>query len=267
MNTRHVWLLAKQGFTRSALSVNGLLFLTIYSIVWFLVFKGLADGYGEQIARLEVGVYFNWILDGDIFEPLFLERSPNLSYFFVLLLWLTPFFVIWCAGDQTASDTANRYLRFLMPRCGRFEIFFGRFLGAYLFAVLVQSVVVCVAVIIVSVGESALSWPYVVKIFLLLAIYTFAYCALMAMLSAVIASIGVAILAAMTLHIAVMILSGLVGKQVAWAKFFDYILPSNFNNEFLIAEGGQLVLSAGAVMAYALAYLAIGWLYFKSKDV
>ena len=75
---------------------------------------------------------------GGIIGALFGERVSRLtnnwatlevSLYWLVALYVLPVFAVLIAADQMASDRTRGTLRYLLLRCGRFTLFFSRFVG------------------------------------------------------------------------------------------------------------------------------------------
>jgi len=141
MNLQHLGVLARYEINRSLVSTRGVLFLAIYAIVWFWFLWKLSEGWADNLTDPDTLKIVSWLLDPELAGILFVEHSPSLSVFFMFFMAAIPVFTMWGAGDQTATDIGTRHLRFLIHRCGRAEIYVGRFLGALCFMAVVHLLV------------------------------------------------------------------------------------------------------------------------------
>jgi len=270
MNLQHVRVLTQHALHRSLRSASGILFLVLYGIIWFMIFRGMAGGYANELANPEANAIASWLTSPELARSLFVNHPPTLGFFFLVALFVTPGFVMWGAGDQTASDIGNRYLRFLIPRCGRYEIYLGRFLGAVIFTVLVQILIVVVAVVIaiftdnVATGEIL---SYAVRILLALLFYTLPYVALMAALAALTGSVAIAILTATASYAVIATITGLISMRWPWVELIGWLMPSALKNALLIGDSGSFIMALCLLLVYTAVYLVCGWYIFRQRDI
>lgn len=128
----HIWLIARQEVIKGFFNVRGLIALVAYCLVWGLILyypirgaaKFLADPHTRSMLSDFLGVVSpKYLLNWDVAE---------LALFWVISLYWFPLFAILSSADQFASDKSRKTFRFLVQRCGRETLFFGRVLGQVL---------------------------------------------------------------------------------------------------------------------------------------
>jgi hypothetical protein len=113
---------------------------------------------------------------------------------------LTPLFAILASCDQTATDLGTRHIRFLIPRVGRAEIFIARLVGAAIVMSVAQLLAGVAATIVALVvhggGETSTATivGYGAQVTGFLIVYSLPIVALMSLVSAAMASVGLALL-------------------------------------------------------------------------
>jgi len=270
MNLQHVFVLARNELTKSLVSARGILFLVLYGIIWFWILWRLAGGHATWLAEPEGNMVASWLLDPSTARHLFVDNPPTLSAFFVLALTLLPIFVLWGAGDQTASDIGNRHLRFLIPRCGRLEIYVGRFIGSVIFISVCHLVIVAIAVIVSSFidpnGASA-SFGFGIRVAFAITLYALPFVALMALVGALTGSAPVAVLAAISAYTIIAIFANLLSMNWPQAEWIGYLLPTPLKTLLWTGDTGTLLIAAAGLLAYTAVYVGAGWWIFRRRDI
>lgn len=270
MNLQHVFVLARYELAKAVVSARGVLFLVLYGIVWFWILWKLSGGSASWLARPEGNALASWLLDPTIARHLFVDNPPTLSAFLVLALTLLPIFVLWGSGDQTASDIGNKHLRFLIPRCGRLEIYVGRFIGAVVFITAFHLIIVAAATIISAFADAngaTASLVFGVRVAFVVLLFALPFIALMALAGALTGSAPVAVLTAISAYTIVAVFSNLLSMTWPAAKWIGYLLPSPLKAQLLTGDAMTLFTAAAGLLAYATVYFAAGWWVFRSRDI
>lgn len=270
MNLQHVYVLARYELAKAVSSARGVLFLVLYGVIWFWILWKLSEGHANMLASPEGSAFAAWLLDPVVAKHLFHDNPPTLSAFFLLALSLIPIFVLWGAGDQTASDIGNKHLRFLIPRCGRFEIYLGRFIGAAIFIFAFHLVLVAAATLISSAADSngaadVLGFGFHVAFAVL--IYTLPYVALMALAGALTGSAPVAVLTAIAAYAVIGIAANLMAMNWPQAEWFGYLLPAAVKPQLLTGDSSAIFGAGLAMLVYTAVYFGAGWWVFRTRDI
>ena len=270
MNLQHVFVLARYELAKSTVSARGVLFLVLYGIIWFWILWKLSEGHAGMLARPEGSAVAAWFLDPLVAKHLFIDNPPTLSTFLLLALSLLPIFVLWGSGDQTASDIGNKHLRFLIPRCGRLEIYVGRFLGAVGFIFAFHLVIVAAATVISMVTDpegAGAVLGFGVQVAFTVLVYTLPYVALMAFIGALTGSAPVAVLTAISAFAVIAIVANLMSMTWPQAEWLGYLLPAALKPQLLSGDFGSVLAAGGGMLVYTAVYFAIGWRVFRSRDI
>jgi ABC-type transport system involved in multi-copper enzyme maturation permease subunit len=249
-------------------SARGLLFLTTVVVVWGWFLSKLASGFAEHARDPEIGAAMAFLFDGTTLR-LLQDRPATLGTFFVVAMALTPFLAVIGACDQTAGDLATKHLRFIIPRVGRDEIFFARFTGAAILVAVSQLAAAVGAVFVqLRVGHYATSevLGFGAHVALVLVLYGVAFVALTSIACAGLASVGLALICVLGGYVLVVAISSFLSMNMPAAAYVAYLLPVGVKHELMQPDLGSALLALGAVVAYALAYLALGRLVFKRRD-
>lgn len=249
-------------------SARGLLFLTMVVVVWGWIFAQLAKGFAEHAHDPQVGMLMSFFLDSAT-TSLLQDRPATLSVFFIVAMGLTPLIAIIGACDQTAGDLATKHLRFLIPRVGRNEIFFARFVGA---AILVTSTQLLAAVggtlVQLKVGgyETSVVLAFGAQIAAALVLYSLAFVALTSIVCAGLGSVGLALITALGGYVMLVAIASFVSMSVPAAAYVAWLLPTGAKSQLMQSETSTLLIGLGALVAYAGAYLALGRYVFQRRD-
>jgi ABC-type transport system involved in multi-copper enzyme maturation permease subunit len=249
-------------------SSRGVLFLVFYGVFWAWVFTRLAGGGAAALASPEAGMVAGFIFGDDV-ARLFREQSPTMAAFFVIALWATPLFATMVGCDQTASDLASKHLRFLIPRTGRGSIYLARYVGAAVLLATAQVVATVLAAVVASLGESTSAGDgvlFVVRVALVLVLYSAAFVALFAPLTAAIPAPAVVALAGLGTYAVLVILAGTVKNRWPWMEHVLFITPGGFKSLLLEPGLGPVLTAAGGLGALSAVYLAAGWSIFRGRD-
>jgi hypothetical protein len=266
---RHIGVLVRHDLRYTLSSARGLLFLVFFGLVWGWVFWKLAAGLAQNLGNPQAGFLLSWLFDSSIAQ-LFQDRPPTLAAYFVIGAMLTPLFAMLAACDQTASDLGTRHIRFLIPRVGRAEIFVSRLVGAAILISAAQLLAGIAATIIAvvlhgggDIGTGAII-AYGARVTISLIIYSMPFVALMALLTASMASIGLALLIGLGGYVLLSIGLGMVSGQVG--TVLSFLIPGGLKPYLLQAEIGPALAAGAGAFAYVALYSFLGWQVFRTRD-
>jgi ABC-type transport system involved in multi-copper enzyme maturation permease subunit len=249
-------------------SSRGVLFLVFYGVFWAWVFTRLAGGGAQALAGPEAGMIAGLIFGEDV-ARLFREQSPTMAAFFVIALWATPLFATMVGCDQTASDLASKHLRFLIPRTGRGSIYLARYVGAAVLLAAAQVVATVLAAIVASLGETGAAGDgvmFVVRIAAVLVVYSAAFVALFAPLTAAIPAPAVVALTGLGTYAVLVILAGTVKSRWPWMENVMFLTPGGFKTMLLEPGAGASLTALAGLASLSAVYLAAGWSVFRGRD-
>ncbi len=252
----------------SLTSPRGLLFLVFFVMLMGWIISKLAGGMAEQLRGSEASTVMALVLNTTLLR-LFQEQPPTLSVYFFIALTMTPLFAILGSCDQTAGDLATKHLRFLIPRVGRNEIYFARFLGS---AILVSGTQILGAIaativqLVVGGSSTGAVLAFGGQVALVLATYSIAYVAFMSLVCATVASIGLSLLAGIGTVFVVLAFVGILTSQWPGASFVGYILPSGLKTQLQQPDLSGALLGIAGTFAYVGVYLYGGLRVFRVRD-
>lgn len=270
MNPAHLRVLIGYDLRYSLRSAKGLLFLVFYGVIWFWLLWQLSSGAATWLADPEGNMVAAWFLQAELAQQLFQQRPPTLSAYFLIALSMVPVFAIWSACDQTASDLASGHLRFLVPRCGRSDVYIARFVSA---AILLTAAEILTGFAAMLISLAVDNWDvtgvimYAIRISAIIVIYSLPFVALMALLSALTASAGLAALVGICVYTLVTVASAFLSVRFPEAELFSYILPNALKSQMIAPDSAAFIALALALMLYLLIYLSAGWYLFQRRDL
>ena len=199
------------------------------------------------------------------------ERPALLSVVFLIMLLSVPFLVATGAFNQFSGDVRSRGLRFQLLHAGRSTIFFGRFLGAALYTVLVMALLIVVIVLYMGLklhvyGAGPLAgWGF--RGIAALAVASLPYVALCSWISAAVDS-PFASLSVSSLVIGAPPLVALVGRR-AWEplSYVNYLLPWPVQTYLFHPAPLKSIAAAAACMGYTVLFLFLGHRHFRRRDL
>ncbi len=196
--------------------------------------------------------------------------SAEISLYWVLSLYLLPFFCVVIAADQIASDKFRGTLRYITLRTSRTTVFFGRFLGqAFIQFLLVAVTLVAVLALVAWLSPDQLSSvfgsvPIVMSnVFVVL----LPYIALMSLVSVLAKSAIQAILFAIIAWILVLIVVGVVQSNFGEIEFLNWLLPGSQVSMLIKLSGWQTMQLAIIPLMQTGVLLTLGWFAMQRCDL
>ena len=257
----HVLLIAEFELKRSFATRKGLLSLLTFAVVWYFILnyplRFAADLLAQEKGLTNDFSFFDFIGFGSLKDwPI-----PEFGVFWHFALILFPMLSITLAADQTCSDRERGTLRFLVMRCSRDSLFFGRFTGV----MFIQTLFICatlfstLALVLsrdITLFSNALSNLLPITINLTLAVLPFT--AMMAALSAKVKSARQATLWAILIWTFLAgIISGFAYYLPALA-FFKWLIPGYQLSDLAQLSGWHTLQLAYIPLLQSLILLTLG---------
>lgn len=272
-NWRHVAALWRFDLRSAMQDARGILFLVCFGLFWAFWIQKLSSGFARELQDPNIGTVLGWFFDSRVIE-LLQHRAPTLVTCYYIGLTATPAFAILAACDQTASDLTSRYLRFLVVRVGRFEVYLARFLGAATLVGAAQAAVgLCAIGLSLSLdggtrgSEMSATLGYGVMATLSLVAYGTSFVALMALVSSVINNPALSAVAGLVGYAIFLMIVSLASDRSPTVGLLRYLFPSGVKASLLSPDVGGLALGVAAQPIYTAAFFAAGWFLFRKKDV
>lgn len=252
-------------------NARALLFLVFFGLFWFWVLWKLSSLDLSILGSRDLHSFISGFIDQKHAQHLFVDHPRFLSVIFLAALSTLPFFTMIVACDQTASDVNSRYIRFLLPRINRTELFLGRYIGTAFFVAMAYILLTLVATIIswnIEPTEPTLLLSYAVRIALSLVLYSMAFAAFMAMVSSVTGSVGITLLLGIGGYFGFLFMLFIVQLQSkVTSEYLSYLLPSGIKPMLTSPDSNTIVLTMTGLTGYVLIYFFLGWLRFRSRDM
>lgn len=268
---RQLGIIARQDLASSLGNARALLFLVFFALFWFWILWKMSDANLSRLASQQSINFIGLFMDKEHARHLFLDYPAYLSVYFLVALTTLPFFTMIAACDQTASDVNNRYIRFLLPRINRSELYMGRYIGTASLLILCYTIVTFAAAIVSghldSVQNSEL-FAYTIRIWITLICYSLAFTSMMAMVSAVSASVAVSLLLGIGGYFGFLFMLFIVRLQSRNAsEYLSYLLPSGVKPWLTSPDNTTVTLALLGMLAYAIVFYILGWWRFIKKDM
>jgi len=271
MRTEFIKKLVLQDLYYALRSARGVLFLVFFSVFWLWIFSKLGKVNTQWLGNPDGAMMLSWLFDQKTAQALFVDRNPGFSLFYLIAINTAPLFVLFAASDQTANDIGSKYLRFLLPRCQRIEIYLGRFVGSVVLVWLAYISISTIAALWVvlfnhaNVAEILIEWLWVVSSLML---YVLPFIAFMSLCSAWVGSAGLSALLGLGSYLIVVIIIGVLSFR--WQGVADgvsWILPNAIKPWVLLMDGWHLLKSTILATIYVFIYGYLGWLVFARRDI
>jgi len=278
LRARQVIILIKQDIQRTLQGPHGQLFLIFFALFWFWFLwqssSGIASAFAGKNGQSDEAWFISWIFsllfDGDQ-QVLFVEHPPTLSFYYVIAISSMPLFVLLAASNQTASDIGSQYLRFIIPRCTRMEIYVARFIGV--------SIIVNCSYLLITIAAAILSAAidpditlisllgYALQISLSILFYSLPFIAFMALCSASLGSASLSALVGTTIYSILTLSISFVVFRWPDAAIASYIVPSVAKPLHLSLDFSDLIQSGIFSIVFIVFYAGLGWRVFSKRDI
>jgi hypothetical protein len=248
---------------------KGLMFILPYCLFWYLILKQFYEGAANWIQSSEIMMLASTRFDIEMISHLFVELPPSMSAFFILALYMTPFFTMLAANDLFASDLGSGYFRFLVTRCHRVEIFLARCLSALLIITVCTIITATAAALIATFIEGytvRVVTTYLLRIIPILLLYSTPYLACMAIVSAMLNSPIVVILLASAGYTVLLICISIADVAFDEPVIFSYLVPSGIKKDLISLDHADLLMAIAVTPAYTLIFAWLAWAIFKRRN-
>jgi hypothetical protein len=267
---RHIGVLIRHDLRYTLSSARGLLFLVFFGLFWAWVLSKLAGGLGEKLGTPEAGFLVTWLFDADV-ARLVQERPSTLAAYLVVATMVTPLFAMLASCDQTATDLGTRHIRFLIPRVGRAEIFIARLVGAATLTTIAQllagvAATVIALVVNTDVGATGRIVAYGAQVTGVLIVYSLPIVALMSLVSAAMASVGLALLVGLGGYAILAVALSWLPFEGTLATVVSFLVPSGLKPYLLQPALGPALGACAGALAYVALYAFLGWQVFRTRD-
>lgn len=240
-----------------------------FLLIWALVLLYAIAPAARYISNPDTGGLIE-LLIGDRLASIKNWRAPEVALYWIISLYVLPFFAVIISADQMASDRARGTLRYLLMRTSRTRLFFGRFIGqALLMLLLVLATFATVLVLIGFYSPDRLSdalqdFPIVVShVWLVL----LPFVAVMALLSVIAHSARQAIVYWVILWIVATLVIGYVQRNYGPFPILDWTLPGSQISSLIKNFADHKLELASIPVIHTFILLLVGWWAMRGRDL
>jgi Cu-processing system permease protein len=265
-----ILVLAQDEVLRLLSTRRGLIALVGFLLIWIAVLRYGILPVAALIDDAQLSGLVEIILSGLGIEDVRSWPTPELAVYWVITLYLLPFFALMASADQTASDRSRGTLRYLVMRCSRVEIFLGRFLGQCMIMLLVVLVTLASVLLVIMFYSPDNLAPALAKTPLIavnLVIVVAPYVALMALVSVLARSARQATLYAFIIWISVSLLVGYLQAKFGPLTLLDWALPGSQIGQLLRLSNWDTLSFAIIPVVHTAFFLGIGAVLMRQRDL
>lgn len=270
MNWQRVLLIALFDLRCSILKAKGLLFIVPFAFLWYLILGTVDQNVATWLHSREGLLVAATLYNADTARLLFVEHPPVLSIYLLVALGTAPFFVILGTHDQFSSDLGTGYFRFLSSRCGRSEIFLGRWLGALILLAGAYAVAAIIAGLLSLRYDDYATTDiglYLVQVYITVFLYAAALLSWVSVASSLARSAVGALFIGMIGYTTMLLGVWIVDRLLDTGGVLRYLLPSAVKIDLLGLNPATASLAAASLPVYTLVYGALAWRIFKAADL
>jgi len=278
LRVRQVVILIKQDIQRTLQGPHGQLFLIFFALFWFWFLwqssGGIAQSFSASGNQSNEAWLLSWVFsllfDGDQ-RVLFVEHPATLSLYYVIAISTMPVFVLLAASNQTASDIGSKYLRFIIPRCTRMEIYIARFVGASIIVNGSYLLITIAAAILSGAIDPDTTWSslisYGLQITLSILFYSLPFVAIMALCSASIGSASLSALTGTSVYSIITLSVSFIAFRWPDVEIAGYLVPSVTKPLHLSLNFAELSQAGVLSLVFVLFFAGLGWRTFSKRDI
>jgi ABC-type transport system involved in multi-copper enzyme maturation permease subunit len=209
--------------------------------------------------------YFDW-------PSYLLDKKPALlSAIFLIMIFIAPFLVALGAFNQFSGDVQSRGLRYQLFRTERTNIFFGRFVGAVIFAFILMAFIIGIIALYLGLkvnlyeGTALIGWS--LRGVFALWIVCLPYIALCSLISAMIDSPFGSLTISSLIISCVPFFAFIAKTQWEPAGVIKYALPWGVQSYLLHYNPLVVAGAVAACLGYTVVFLLLGHLHFCKRDL
>lgn len=253
----------------SLVRVKGLIFLIPFLAFWYPILRIINNNLSVWMHKQESLVFAYTILDPEIVTKLLVEHPPSLSIFFLVALWVLPFFAILAGIGQFASDLGNGYFKLTSTRCLRIEVFISRFLSVF---VLMATAITLAGILAALISANKDNYSvaeviaYLVRICVMLYLYSAALLALMTIISSLSRSMIGALFFGACGYLLILFIIWWGNDPGTLGEYLPYLLPSAYKQDLLHVNDESSNFAMISLCFYTLIYGGLGWCLFRRSN-
>ncbi|MBX2835565.1 MAG: ABC transporter permease [Gammaproteobacteria bacterium] len=248
---------------------RGWMAMAAFGLIWLLVLLYIIAPAARYLSAPETSGLID-LLIGDRLEALRHWSTPEVALYWLIALYLLPFFAVIISADQMASDKVRGTLRYLLLRTSRTELYFGRFLGQSVLMLLLVTVTLASVLALIGyynperVSLAVKDLPLILfHIWLVL----LPFVAMMALLSLLASSARQAIVYWIIVWIVATLVIGYVQRKYGPFPLLDWLLPGSQISSLIKHFSTQAMVLAAIPILHTLVLLAFGWWSVNRRDL
>lgn len=264
------WLMAQQELHTSFASKRGLFVSITFIVIWTLLLFYPIRYSAEALHNPETSSLMLSALSMVGLEPLKEWQLAEFAIYWIVALFLFPASSLLMATDQMISERNRGGLRFLTLRCGRGQIFFGRFIGHLLIQSCLIVITLAITYVLLLLNGSSLWLEGLTIMPLLLLNLVLVVCpfiALMSLLSVVMNSVRMASL----LAVIILLLGGLMVNYAAsylpFLAVLNYWIPGAQVAQMAQVNPSAALFTLWSPAMQTLGFLTLGYGLFKRQAI
>jgi len=252
---------------------RGWVSVAAFLLVWGVILGFIIEPATRFLSNEETGGILGTLFGGQA------ERLTNnwstleVSLYWMVALYVLPVFAVIISADQMASDRTRGTLRYLLLRCGRFSLFFSRFIGQ-LFIMALMVVITYFASVgmtaIHSVERATQMLADVLPVTFNLWLVLMPYVAMMSLLSVLARSSRQAITFSIIAWIVMWVLIRIARNEfgsAGWVNFLDWVMPGAQIQELLRLSDWDTLQLAPIPIAHTAVLLMLGAFFMWRRDL
>lgn len=252
---------------------RGWVSIAAFVLVWGVILGLIIEPATRFLSNEETGGIIGTIF-GDRAERLTNNWATlEVSLYWMVALYVLPVFAVLITADQMASDRTRGTLRYLLLRCGRFTLFFSRFVGQLFIMALLVGITFLASVALTalhSTDHAVQMLGDVLPVTLNLWLVLMPYVAMMSLLSVLARSSRQAIIFSIIGWIVVWILIRVVQNKfggASWVGILDWVMPGAQIQGLLRLSDWNTLQLAPIPIAHTVVLLMLGAFFMWRRDL
>lgn len=268
-NFNRLWSLTTFELARLFASKRGLVVLLAFALVWFLIFYFVISTASNFISSEVFKSAAEYLFGKLNLLNLLSWDLPELSMYWLISVYLLPIFVFLFTCDQTCSDRERGTLRYLLLRCSRTELLFGRFLGQVFIVSILIFTTLCASLLLALFNAQPISFHTFIlsgQIFIKLVVISLPFIASMSLINVFVSSAKMSLIAYLLIYIAVGIVINILAHYMGDFSWLFYVMPGGQIDQ-LIGFDFTWVNDVAIPLMQTLLYLLIAQFMFKKVSL
>lgn len=268
-SSSRVWVITLFELTRLFASKRGLIVLSAFSCVWFLIFYYVIGSAAEFISSENFKDIVQQGFGKFNLLTLLEWNLPELSIYWIVSAYILPFFTLMFSCDQTCSDRERGTLRFILLRSSRAELLYGRFLGQLFIVSILTMITLISSLFFALINQQTIIFSSVVlsfNVLLKLIIISMPFIASMSLINVFVKSAKMSLVVYFLIYIGAAIIINVISGFVADVSFLFYILPGE-QIESIIGFEGNHFNNYVIPLLQTIVYLLSAQYFFKRASI